>query len=72
MQVQLAISNSTNNNYTGHDGIHIRHLKHLGHLPSDTSQAYTKLPSTPTQYYILENVSQSFSFLIQKNIGTNY
>ena len=28
-QVQLTISNSTNNNSTGPDGINIRHLKHL-------------------------------------------
>ena len=31
-QVQLAISNSTNNNSTGPNGINIRHLKHLGPL----------------------------------------
>ena len=31
-QVQLAISNNTNNNSTGPDGINIRHLKHLGPL----------------------------------------
>ena len=30
-QVQLAISNSTNNS-TGRDGINVRHLKHLGPL----------------------------------------
>ena len=28
-QVQLAISNSTNSNSTGPDGINIKHLKHL-------------------------------------------
>ena len=32
IQVQLAISNSTNNNSTGPDGTDIRHLKHLGQL----------------------------------------
>ena len=32
IQVQLAISNSTNNNSTGPDGINIRHRKHLGSL----------------------------------------
>ena len=31
-EVQLAISNSTNNNSTRPDGINIRHLKHLGPL----------------------------------------
>ena len=31
-QVQLAMSNNTNNNSTGPDGISIRHLKHLGPL----------------------------------------
>ena len=63
-QVRLAISNSTNNNFTAPDGINIRHLKHLGLLTChcllalDTAQACTKLLSILTQYHILENVSQ--------------
>ena len=63
-QVQLAISNSTNNNSTGPDGINIRHLININydHLPSDTSQICTTLPSTLTQYPIFGNEPQSSTF----------
>ena len=75
-QVQLAISNSINNNSTGPDGINIKHLKHQGHLPSDTSQTCTTLPSTLTQYiaHLWKHATIIFIPKPNKNhnIGTNY
>ena len=54
--MQLAISNSTNNNSTVPDGI-----------TSNTSQTCTTLPSTVTQYPIFRNTAQLSPFQNQAN-----
>ena len=61
-QVQLAISNSTNNNSIGLNGINIRHLKHLGPLAIKYLTNMYNIASTLTQYPIFGNMPQSSPF----------
>ena len=73
--MQLAILNSTNNNYTGPDGINIRHLKHLGPLAIRyLTNIYSIALNTNTIPHLLKGVTIIHILKPNKNhnIGTNY
>ena len=73
-QVRLALSNSTNNNSIGPDGINIRHLKHLGlfAIKYFTSMYNTALNTNTMPHLGKGATTISISKLNKNhNIGTN-
>ena len=74
-QVQLAILNSTNNNFTGPDGINIRHLKHIGPFAIFyLTNMYSTALNTNTIPHLWKRATIIFIPKPNKdhNIGTNY